>query len=123
MNEPTSEASRLLVGALAMNNDNGGVMEFRGNLPATFKMPKASKSVKTMVSGQMLVAGVEKSFVLPLSVYADAKGQQFSYSLNATFDLNNLGIELPAEVKEKTKGLVHLSFTDVALKQKNRSQK
>lgn len=113
-NEPESENKTLLINTLSMNSDKAGIMELKAQLPVSFKMPTAGKQAKANVTGQMLVAGVSKQIQVPLLVKADAKGN-YTYSLDATLDLAMMGAELSADVKQKTNGIVRLSFSDIAI--------
>lgn len=122
MDESNSETKTLLINALTMNNDNAGVMEYKAQLPATFKMPAANKQVKVSLTGQVKVAGITQSLQVPVTVKADAKGN-YSYNLDANLDLVNMGVKYTDEVAAKTNGMVRLQFDNVAIHQVNYSKK
>lgn len=111
LNMPESEQKVLLINALRMNSERSAVLEFTSQLPSTFVMPAAGQSKKVTLNGTISVAGTSKTLQIPMTVSADAK-KNYSYSLNATIDLKNLGVELTSDVLEKTNGVLHLSMAN-----------
>ncbi|SFC52063.1 hypothetical protein SAMN05421780_106105 [Flexibacter flexilis DSM 6793] len=111
MDMPDSEQKVLLINALRMNSEKSAVIEFKSPLPANFTMPAASQSKKVMMNGTLSVAGANTSVQIPMTVSADAK-KNYSYSLHATIDLKNLGVELPSDVLEKTTGVINISMAN-----------